>query len=78
MKPFSSEKGAGKSDIALIEGDKIIQEDSEIANITKEMFGKAVASLNIDNKCILPYQIDTRKSLKRLVYLHMYFENMDR
>ena len=33
MKPFVSDKGAGKNDITLIEGDKIIQEDSEVANI---------------------------------------------
>ena len=30
------------------------------------------------NKCTSPYYIDTRKSLKRLVYLQMYFENMNR
>ena len=33
MKPFFSDKGAGKTDIILIEGDKIIQADSEIADV---------------------------------------------
>ena len=31
----------------MIEGDKIIQEDSEVANIMNDFFGNAVASLNI-------------------------------
>ena len=48
MKPFFFDKGAGKTDITLIEGGKIIQEDSEVANIMKYFFGKAVASLNLD------------------------------
>ena len=48
MKPFFSDKGAGKTDITLIEGGKIIQEDSEVANIMNDFFGKAVAPLNLD------------------------------
>ena len=48
MKPFFSDKGAGKTDITLVEGGKIIQEDSEVTNIMNDFFGKAVASLNLD------------------------------
>ena len=54
-KPFFSDKGAAKSEITLIEGDKIIQEDSEIAKIMNEFFSKAVESLkiNIPNEYII-------------------------
>ena len=43
MKPFCLTNGQ----VNLIEGNKIIQEDSEVANIINDFFGKAVASLNI-------------------------------
>ena len=36
-----------KGQVKMIEGDKIIQEDSEVANIMNDFFGNAVASLNI-------------------------------
>ena len=38
MKPFFSDKGAGKTDIILIEGEKIIQADSEIADVMNNFF----------------------------------------
>ena len=47
-KQFFSNKGAGKTDITLIEVGKIIQEDSVVANIMNDFFGKAVASLNLE------------------------------
>ena len=47
MKPFFLTKGAGKNDIALVEGDKITQENSEVTNIINDIFGNAVAYLNI-------------------------------
>ena len=46
MKPFFLTV-AGKNDIALIEGENIIQEDSEVANVMNDFFGNVVASLNI-------------------------------
>ena len=47
-KPFFSDKGAGKTEITLIEGDEIIQDDSEVANILADFFSNAVKDLNID------------------------------
>ena len=46
-KTFFSDKGLGKSDITLIEGDEICQEDAEVAKILNEFFNNAVTSLNI-------------------------------
>ena len=46
-KPFFSDKGASKADITLIEGDKIFQEDSEVARIFGDFFGNVVKDLNI-------------------------------
>ena len=47
-KPFFSDKGGGKTDITLIEGDKIFQEDYEVANILGDFFSNAVKGLNIN------------------------------
>ena len=47
IKPFFSEKGANKNDITLIEGDKIFQEDSEVARIFIDFFRDAVNNLNV-------------------------------
>ena len=54
IKPFLSDKGVGRTDITLIEGDKIIQDDSEVANTLNDFFSNAVASLNINipSECI--------------------------
>ena len=47
-KPFFSDKGGNKTDITLIEGDKIFQEDSEVAKILGDFFSNVVKSLNIN------------------------------
>ena len=47
MTPFFSDKGAVKTDITLIEGNKIVQ-DSEVAKIFGDFFSNAVKSLNIN------------------------------
>ena len=47
-KPFFSDKNVGKNVITLIEADKIIQDDSEIANIFNNFFSKAIVLLNIN------------------------------
>ena len=48
VKPFFSDKGVGKTDITLIEGDHIFQKDSEVAKILGGFFCNAVKSLNIN------------------------------
>ena len=47
-KPFFSDKGAGKTEITLIEGDEIVQDDSEVANIFGDFFSNSVKGLNIE------------------------------
>ena len=47
-KPFLSDKGIGKSDIILIEGNEIVQKDSKIAEIMSDFFSNAVKALNIN------------------------------
>ena len=37
-KPFLSDKGAGTNGIILIEGEEILHEESEVANILSEFF----------------------------------------
>ena len=51
IKPFFSDKGAGKNRITLIEEDDIIQDDCEIANIMNQHFTTVVESLNLSIPC---------------------------
>ena len=44
---FYSDKGANKNDITLIDGDKIFQEDAEVARIFSHFFSDSVKDLNI-------------------------------
>ena len=55
MKPFLTNKGAGKSKITPIDNDNIISEDSEVAQTMGDFFSKAVTSLNI---CIIFVDVD--------------------
>ena len=48
VKPFLSDKGASKTDIILIEGDEIIQEDSEVAKVFSDFFSNSVKSLDVE------------------------------
>ena len=47
MKPFFSDKGAGTSKITLVEDDKIISEDQDVANTLNSFFENAVPSLGL-------------------------------
>ena len=47
-KPFFSDKGVGKTEITLVEGDEIAQDDSEVANILGDFFSNLVRGLNIE------------------------------
>ncbi len=46
-KPFFSDKSADKTDIILIEGDEMFQEDQKVANIFSDVFSNAVKELNL-------------------------------
>ena len=48
VKPFLSDKGVGKNEIILIEGDQIIQEDSEVAKVLNNFFNNAVEALDVE------------------------------
>ena len=47
VKPFLSDRGVGKTDIILIEGDEIIQEDSEVAKVLSDSVSSA-RSLDVE------------------------------
>ena len=47
-KPFFSDKGVEKTEITLVEGDEIAQDDSEVANILGNFFSNSVRGLNIE------------------------------
>ena len=47
VKPFFSNKGNSKNEITLIEGEKIISSELEVANTLNSFFENAVASLGI-------------------------------
>ena len=54
MKPLFGDKGGTKDKIVLVEGDKIINDESEVAQTFTDFFDDAVKSLGIsDNKVLL-------------------------
>ena len=54
MKPLFSNKGGVKENIVLVEGDRIINEDAELAQTFNNFFDNAVKSLGItENKALL-------------------------
>ena len=48
VKHFLSDRGAGKTGIILVEGDEIIQGDSEVAKVLSDFFSSAVKSLDVE------------------------------
>ena len=54
MKSLFSNKGGVKENIVLVEGDRIINEDTELAQTFNNFFDNAVKSLGIrENKALL-------------------------
>ena len=48
VKPFLWDKAASKTDIILIEGDEIIQEDSEVAKVCSDFLSNSIKSLDVE------------------------------
>ena len=61
VKPFFSDKGAVKTDITLIEGNEIVQEDSEVAKILGDFF----LAMQFKSE-ILIYEVNTK--MKNLLF----------
>ena len=47
IKPFLSDKGLSKQDIVIVDRDKIISEDNDVAEILQKNFSTPVDSLGI-------------------------------
>ena len=56
VKPFFSNKRNRRGNIKLVEGDKIVQDDSEVAKALKNFFTEAVLTLDINEN---PYIINS-------------------
>ena len=56
MKPLFSEKGGGKENIVLVNGDKIISDDLEVAQTFNDFFKHSVNALNIQENQLLRTQ----------------------
>ena len=54
VKPFFSNNGSHQGNIKLVEGDKLLQDDSEVAEELNNFFKEAVSILNVnENSCII-------------------------
>ena len=53
MKPLLSEKGRGKENIVLVNGDKIISDDLELAQTFNDFFTHSVNALDIQENLLL-------------------------
>ena len=47
VKPFFSNKGSHRGNIKLVEGDKLLQDDSEVAEELNNFFKEAVSTLDV-------------------------------
>ncbi len=59
MKPLFGDKGGAKEKIVLVEGDRIINEDSEVAQTFNDFFDGAVKSLGISENEVLMTNVET-------------------
>ena len=48
VKTFFSEKGSHRSNIKLVEGDKILRDDSEVAEELNNLFKEAASALDVN------------------------------
>ena len=48
IKPFFSSKGSHRGNIKLVEGDKLLQGDSEVAEELNNFFKEAVSTLDVN------------------------------
>ena len=58
VKPLFGDKGGTKAKIVLVEGDKIINDDSEVAQTFNDFFDDAVKSLGISDNEVLLTKVD--------------------
>ena len=58
MKPFFGEKGGTKEKIVLVEGERIINEDAEIAQTFNDFFDNAVKSLDLSENEVLLTKVE--------------------
>ena len=58
MKPLFGDKGGAKEKIVLVEGDRIINEDSEVAQTFNDFFDGAVKSLGISENEVLMTNVE--------------------
>ena len=59
-KPLFSNKGGGRGNIVLVNGNKIVSGDSEIANTFNDFFKNTVASLWIAENRFLISEVDNK------------------
>ena len=48
VKPFFSKNGSHQVNIKLVEGDKLLQDDSEVAEELNKFFKEAVSTLDVN------------------------------
>ena len=54
VKPFFSNNGSHRGNVKLVEGDKLLQDDSEVAEELNNFFKEAVSNLDVnENSCII-------------------------
>ena len=62
VKPFFGDKGGAKEKIVLVEGERIINDDAEIAQTFNDFFDNAVKSLGLSENEVLLTKLSPGKS----------------
>ena len=84
VKPFFSKNGSHRSTIKLVEGVKLLQDDSEVAEELNNFFKEAVSTLNVnENSYIIssPDSINISDPIEKAIsinFIQVFYSSMIR
>ena len=84
VKPFFSNNGSHQGNIKLVEGDKLLQDDSEVAEELNNFFKEAVSTLDVnENSYIInPDSINIsdpiEKAIESINFIQVFYSSMIR
>ena len=78
VKPFFSKNGSHRGNIKLVEGDKLLQDDSEVAEELNNFFKEAVSTLNVnENSCIInPDSINISDPIEKAITKYKFHSSI--
>ena len=81
VKPFFSNKGNHRGNIKLVEGDKLLQDDSEVVEELHNLFKEAVSTLDVNEKSYIinPHSINISDPIEKavsIIFIQAFYKLM--